>query len=68
MVIFNSYVKLPEGSGFQDFPGIQIDVVYISESQRMRGRGPELCGWWFGPNVGGDQARRVFDVEIRGIP
>ena len=23
-----------------------------------RPRGPELCGWWFGPNVGGDQARR----------
>ena len=20
------------------------------------GLGPELCGWWFGPNVGGDQA------------
>ena len=24
--------------------------------------GPELCGWWFGPNVGGDQAHELLPV------
>ena len=30
-----------------------------SQSPLEFDQGPELCGWWFGPNVGGDQVHWV---------
>ena len=40
------------------FPSASCRSIQAAVFTMLSWSGPELCGWWFGPNVGGDQATR----------
>ncbi|CAE7911230.1 unnamed protein product [Symbiodinium necroappetens] len=42
-----------------------LDVLIYFWDERD---GPELCGWWFGPNVGGDQVWAYHPSRTAGTP
>ncbi|CAJ1332274.1 unnamed protein product, partial [Effrenium voratum] len=43
--------------------GLDVLIYYWDDRD-----GPELCGWWFGPNVGGDQVWAYHPSRTAGTP
>merc|ERR1712060_698697 len=46
-----------------ELSGLDVLIYYWDDRD-----GPELCGWWFGPNVGGDQVWAYHPSRTAATP